>query len=35
MAKTLRELLNKYIPKVYGRIKAQGIDDLEDIFKEG
>ena len=25
-------LLHKYIPKVYNRIKAKGIDDLKDIF---
>ena len=25
-------LLHKYVPKVYDRIKAKGIDDLKDIF---
>ena len=25
-------LLHKYVPKVYSRIKAKGIDDLKDIF---
>ena len=25
-------VLNKYIPKIYDRIKAKGIDDLKDIF---
>lgn len=25
-------LLHKYVPKVYNRIKAKGIDDLKDIF---
>ena len=27
-------LLHRYIPKVYQRIKAKGIDDLKDIFGE-
>ncbi|MBR3198607.1 MAG: CpaF family protein [Bacilli bacterium] len=27
-------ILNKYKPKVYDRIKAKGLDDLKDIFKE-
>ena len=27
-------LLHRYVPKVYNRIKAQGIDNLKDIFGE-
>ena len=28
-------ILNNYIPKIYDRIKAKGIDDLSDIFEKG